>query len=216
MEKKLIQFRSFSTEEEAITFSKKLTEHGILCEVIKNVLMIDKSIIGNSSDFEFHVKIKSTDFEKANKVLDEIYSTEVNAIDKDYFLYQFTIAELKDVVAKADEWGNLNVQLALKILKDKGIEIHEVEIQKLKEHRLVELSKNENSSPLIIFAGYFFAVAGAILGFWIGASLYFSKNTLPNGEQVYNYSKFDRNHGYIIMGISILAFIFGMITIIFR
>jgi hypothetical protein len=53
--------------------------------------------------------------------------------------------------------------------------------------------------------------AGGVLGFFIGWQFVDKgKKTLPNGEQVYNHTDGDRQHGKWICYLSVIGLIVGM------
>ena len=77
--------------------------------------------------------MQAENFAKADEVLNDFYKDQLDAIDKDYYLFGLSDKELEEVVTKPDEWGRLNYQLAQKILKDRGREITPQKAELLKE-----------------------------------------------------------------------------------
>lgn len=179
----------------------------------------DVSFANNTIEPDVIIKLKPEDFTKANKALEDYYKMQLNAVDKDYYLFEFSDEELGEIIAKPDEWGNFDYQLAQKILKERGKEIKLDTVQKLKEQRIDELSTPEKASRLLIVAGYFFIFFGAVIGIIIGWHLYKSKKTLPNGQRVFVYRNDDRNQGSRILLMAAIVLFLAIILkliILFR
>jgi hypothetical protein len=89
---------------------------------------------------------------------------------------------------KPDEWGSFDYQLALKLLKEKGLPVSEEQKQSLKDERIKALEQAEGE-PASNILGYYIV---SILFFpvWIcdRVDLGIFKKTLPNGRiiPVYN------------------------------
>ena len=156
---------------------------------------------------EFTIKLRKGDFDKAENIIIEISKKQIEGIDSDYHLFQFTDEELMEVIFKSDEWSPLDLVLAQKILKERGKEIDIIQTSKLKQERLVELSKPDKSETLWIVLGYIFSLFGGILAIIIGWLLLSQKKTLPNGVRVYANSPSDRKHGNRIFLLGISCFI---------
>src|SRR5690606_28514397 len=150
-------------------------------------LAVDSSFGGGGFTNEYVVKIGKNDFEKANQVLIEQSISELDSIDKDYYLFSFTDTELRDIVAHSDEWNKFDFLLAQKLLKERGNEIDQHELETIKQQRIDELSQPEKPQHTAVIAGYILAVLGGIFGLFIGWYLSTHKKTLPNGERVHNY-----------------------------
>lgn len=117
------------------------------------------------------VKIKSEDFELVNNILKEEELKNVDAIDKDYYLFRFTDDELMDVLIKADEWNAFDVVLARKLLAERGKIISDEAILAIHKKRIEELKKPDAPQTFWIVVGYIFALVGGVLGFFIGGHL---------------------------------------------
>jgi hypothetical protein len=154
---------------------------------------------------QYAVLLRGEDFEQVEQLLANDIAKTLDDIEKDYYLFEFTDAELIDVVKKADEWNEFDVQLAKKILAEKGTRISEMDLDNMNQQRLTELKQPEPPQSLWIMLGYFFAFGGGILGVFIGWHIFTSKKTLPNGERVHEYNERDRRDGKIIFYISIIV-----------
>ena len=206
-ENQFLTYQKFSEEDEIEEFSKLLEKSKIEFEIEDNSVSFDPAFANNSLRKEFIIKLKKVDFEKVNKIQSEISNSLIDDIDKDHYLFEFTDDELIDVILKSDEWNKLDYSLAQKILKDRGKEITDEKLEELKQQRIEELAKPEESQKIWIIAGYIFSILGGFLGIFIGRHLSSHKKTLPNGDKVFGYSKSDRKHGDKI-------FILGLICLI--
>ena len=180
-----------------------LQQHGIESRLENNQKYFNPDFAFNRLDADILIKLRAGDFEKANQALDDYFRKQLNNVAPDYYLFQFSNAELKEIISKPDEWGHLDYQLAQKILKERGDEINPGMISELKEERLEELARPEKSPSAWIWSGYFFALFTGFIGAFIGSLLAFSKRTLPDGQRVYSYPPGDRLHGRIIFFIGL-------------
>jgi hypothetical protein len=212
MNKRFVEFQRFSSRVELENGIKILTENNIEYLIEDVSVNLDPVLSSNKLGIEFLLKIEQINFEKANKILDEFYSLEIDEIENDYYLFSFSDNELLEVIIKSEEWNKFDVQLAQKILRLKGKGLSNLEIEKIKTQRILELSKPEKNQSVWIFVGYISSLFGGLLGIFIGWHLLTFKKTLPNGQRVYNYSNEDRNHGNKILIIGIISIIIWVIV----
>ena len=216
MSKKFVEFQRFSSEEELENCIKILTKNNIEYLIEDVSINLDPVLSSNKLGKEFLIKIEQVNFEKTNKILDEFYSSEIDEIDNDYYLFSFSDDELLDVIIKSDEWNKFDVQLAKKILSKKGKGLSNLEIDDIKRQRILDLSKPEKKQSEWIFVGYVSSLLGGLLGIFIGWHLLTFKKTLPNGDRIFNYSNEDRKHGNQILILGIISIIvWTIIKIIF-
>jgi hypothetical protein len=214
MKEEFVIFQKYTNENEIVAFSKLLDKNKI--QYVLNDISVKFDPIMSNNEFgkEYCVKLKKSDFERANKILDENSDIDVSTIDKDYYLLHFSDYELIEVISKRDEWNVFDVQLAQKLLKERGKEIVPERLQQIKNERIEELSEPEKNQQNYIFYGYRAAIFGGIKGIFIGWDLLTSKKVLPNGETVYQFSKNDRKHGNRIFIIAVILSIFYVSLII--
>lgn len=216
MNKSFVEFQRFSSKTELEKRIKILAENNIEYIIEDVSVNLDPVLSSNKLGLEFLLKIEQVNFEKANKILDEFYSFEIDEIENDYYLFSFSDDELLEVIIKSDEWNKFDVQLAQKILRLKGKGLSNLEIDKIRAQRIIELSKPEKKQSIWIFVGYISSILGGLLGIFIGWHLLTFKKTLPNGNRIYNYSNEDRKHGNQILILGILSIIIWiLIKIIF-
>ena len=199
MKEEFVIFEKFNTESLAVDFGSLLNKNKIDFLIENISINFDPILSNNEFGKEYCVKIKKDDFEKANDILREKAKTEINEIQDDYYLLSFSNEELIEVIKKSDEWNKFDVELAHKLLKERGNEITAEQINEIKTQRIIELSKPEEGQNIYIIIGYVCALLGGLLGIFIGWHLSTYKKTLPNGNRIYAYSENDRKQGNRIL-----------------
>lgn len=157
---------------------------------------------------QYRLKIEETDFPKAEAALEAFYREQLNGIEPDYYLFDFSDQELIEVVSKPDEWGRLDYELAKKLLKEKGIVINDTLFEGLKANRYEEIAQPTRIPRYWLVLGYIGGVLGGLLGIVVALVIIFSKSTLPNGKRVPTFAPQDRNHALII---ALISFISGLL-----
>jgi hypothetical protein len=187
-----------------------LDNHEIPYEIEDNSREVPDFFLGQDTEKQIHIKISSEQFDYVNQLLEEQARLTLENIGPDYYLFQFTDKELLDVVAKPDQWSELDVQLARKLLTDRGVspsKMDEAVMIQAKKEELEE--KDENHSGWLI-AGYVSAFLGGVLGIAIGFILLTAKKTLRDGSRVYMFNENSRTHGKIMLAIGILILCTGI------
>lgn len=205
--KDFLTYQTFSNEDDAKALVALLEDHNITCVLKDTSVAFDQTFSNNDLNKVFDVKLKRSDFEIADKLQFEESASQLNNIGSDYYLFEFSNEELKEVLMKNDEWSKLDYLLAQKILRERGLEVSKEYLHALNEQRATELAKPEESEKVWIIAGYVFAALGGLLGIFIGFHLLTHKKTLRNGERVYTYSTSDRRHGSRILTTAVIFFI---------
>ena len=215
MEEEYSIFKKYPTLEQASELKEILDKEGIESVLGDNIPPVDVTFSGSTLQHEFEVRIKPSDFGKAEYLLEKQAENLIDQVDKDYYLFDFTDEELYEILLKSDEWNEFDYTLAQKILSQRGKPIDKALLNSLKNERIKQLAKPEEKQRSWIVAGYIFALLGGILGIIIGYFLWNAKKTLPNGEKVYSYSETDRKHGKYIFIISVIIFPFASIFRVF-
>ena len=219
-------FRTSSNKNIIEEISSVLEHHSIVYRVIDNEKDFDPSFISNPGRVHYQILISDMDFEIANRAVSDYYASEIK-IPEDYYLYEYSDAELKEILLKKDEWNEFDYEAAKIILRDKGENISDEELHAFNQARIDSLKDNyENPREVknYITIGYILAVTGCILSLEWGMLLFFSygialaiiklKKQLPNGERVYYFKENDRKHGKRILWLSVVFTFFWMIFII--
>lgn len=208
MQQNPIVYQTFSSKELAIELTNLLSENNIIFKTEVFNATFDSAFTNNSNK-DYVVKINPSDFEKVDALLLESMKDEINNVNDNYYLLQFSNEELFDLLRRRDEWSQFDVLLAKKILQSKNIEFSIEQENKIKAERLAELSKPKELSKSYYYSGIIFSFFGGFLGLLIGLDILTSKKTLPNGNKVHVYSLNDRKKGKEIIYI---FFIFGLIV----
>lgn len=201
-----ITYRSFQSKPDFEAFIAILEAHSITYETEDYPTNFISDKINGSFNHEYQVKLEQINFQKVDEIFKRHAEKQLDTISPDYFLFSFSIEELKEVIRKQDEWSPLDVVLAQKLLSEKGVQLSEAAIRESTQNRLEELSKPEKKQTFWIVFGYIFALLGGFLAIIIGLHLALYKKTLPNGDKVYNYSEADRKHGKRIFVIGMSTF----------
>ena len=206
-----VAFQSFYSEDEASVLSELFSEAGIENMIVKGKPIVDEVIIDQDMDNKIFVKIKSSDFNKANKILETQITNNISQIDSDYYLFSFSNEELFEIISKPDEWSKQDFLLAKKILHERGVTLSEKDVSDITWKRIVEIGKPEKGSPLWIAIGYILSLGG-VLGFFFGLAYLNAKKILPDGSRVYVYDESTRNHGRNILIISCIFIIIDILA----
>ena len=215
MSEEFLAFHSFSDEDTAKDFAEDLEKAGIDFKIESVRTVLDSALMGDAASPVFTIKLRPADFEKAHAALGDYYKKLTRDVDKDYYLFGFTNEELFEIIAKPDEWGYFDNQLAQKILSDRGQKIDTATMTRLKENRMTELAKPEKDDWGIITLGYVFLVLGVVFLFvqagfaytpygfvialFIGTLLAYNKKVLPDGSKVFSFSANGRKQGKVII-----------------
>jgi len=207
-----LTFRKVQTQEEAYALQELLIQHNIPSKLEESSALLGAAILGQQFDPPFHVKIPADNFTKATAVVHAAVNINVNEVEPDYYLLSFSTDELKDVLAKKDEWGSYDHALALQLLKERGIMFTDRELEAMQQQRMQELARPAEGKAIWPWIAYLSVILTGVLGLIVtGALVRTAKKTLPDGSRVYVYREDVRRHGRNFLIISALAI---LITII--
>lgn len=186
----------------------------IPAELGESTAPVDITFSNQKIDQIFEVRIAGSNFEKADELLKGLAEEFFSQIDPDYYLFDFSDEELREILTKPDEWGDLDQHLAVKLLKDRGQGVTQEQINGWRKERLEKLAKPDKDQKSWIFFGYIFAIAGGLIGLLIGYSMLKAKKVLPNGAEVHRYSEKDRKQAKTIFNVGLLVFIGTLLMIV--
>lgn len=210
MTEQYLTFQKFNDPDLANELTEILDQNDISF-LVDDTGSFDPTFSNSDAGKEFRVKLKKEDFEKANTLLLQFTMKQLENVEKDYYLFEFTDEQLIEIVTRPDEWGQLDYLLAQRILKDHGKEINPELADTLRKQRIQDLAKPEESQKSWIYAGYAIALVGGFLSIIIGWHLLTHRKNLPNGDRVYGYSASDRKHGNRIFILGIICFVIAII-----
>lgn len=229
LKEEFVTYKKFKDANIANDIGELLRKEAVYFEVESGTGFFDPTFMNNPMNNEIKIKLSPHSFIKANTVLENYYKGLLDKVQEDHYLFSFTNMELYELIQKPDEWGDLDFQLAQKILTERGEEVSKVELKDLKAKRIVDLSKPANSQTWLIFIGYCFTIIGGIALFaglkfqyiWfplasiLGAIISLAKKTLPTGNVIYTFNINDRKHGSIILILGIFLCISVLLLLIF-
>ena len=190
----LVLFRAFNDLDSLNEFSELLEHHQIPFKVDDSKQRFDVTFSNNDTTRFYQIKIRVQDQERVQAIADQLDLELIKSMPTDYYLFDFTEEELKDVIKKNFEWSNFDVKLATKLLADKGIVVTQEEIQLKKQEHLDLLDEPEKENKLVIICGYILCFLGGILGVVIAIALLNAKKTNSAGIRVPTYSANTRKH----------------------
>lgn len=216
MQLQLQTFKKFNDLALAQNLVAILDENGIEYLLEESPVIFNPSFATRTeASAEYSVKINSEDFTTATRVLNEYESSFTDDVEPDHYLFDFTTAELMEIMAKPDEWSAFDYALAKKILNEKGVIIDGAVERKLNIERLDELKRPEEIQTAWLVAAYLSSLAGGVLGYCIGWYLWTDKKALPNGDKIYTYTEKDRKHGRRICLLSVICLLAILYYVLF-
>lgn len=210
MIKGLSTYRKFIYEDDALELLEILKQNHITYELVNNSSQLDSNFGGDINTKQFELKIHKEDFEQAEKLEEKLVQNEIENVDENYHLFDYSDEELIEIVMKKEEWSKFDYLLAQKILKERGKEVNPELINVINKQRIKDLATQETSPTWLIIIGYVSAILGGLLGIFIGAYLMYYKKALPNGDRMYGFNRNDRSHGQNILILSAIAFFVWM------
>jgi hypothetical protein len=210
MIKGLSTYRKYIYEDDALELMKILELNHITYELANNSSQLDSNFGGDINTKQFELKIHWEDFNLVEKLEEELVKNEVENVEEDYHLFDYSDEELIEIVMKKEEWNKFDYLLAQKILKERGKEVNPELINVINKQRVKDLATQETSPTWLIIIGYVSAILGGLLGIFIGAYLMYYKKALPNGDRIYGFNRNDRSHGQNILILSAIAFFVWM------
>ena len=202
MPEQFLVYQKFTHQSEAEEVLQLLRAQDIPYQLEGTKLPFDPTFAFTSYEPELELKIQKTDFEKADTALNMHYEEMTGKVPSDYYLYNFSDEELQDVIHKKDEWGRFDYVFAKKLLADRGSVVTVPVEQAIALERLAELKRPLRLGIYWIVIGYVLAVVGSLIGFFMALTIIVFRKTLPNGDLIYRYDKYSRNHATAIMIIS--------------
>jgi hypothetical protein len=208
----LITYKKFKTQEEANELIDLLKSNNIDYFVENISPSVDITFTGGTElDDKIAIKLKSTDFEKVDSLLNTIATENIGLVDKDHYLFDFSNDELYEILENFNEWSKTDFVLAQKILNDRGENISDEKVQELKIKKIDELRQPEKGHKGWLIFGFISAILGGLLAIFIGYHHFRFKKSIPTGEKVYAYDTKTRKTGLRIFFVGVIALIFWII-----
>lgn len=201
-------FQLYASAAEAAPLLQALAAQGIAVETSLDAgqLAFNPSLANQQQFTQFSVKLQPADFEAAREVQEQVNEQQLRELPSEHYLYQFSNAELFDILARPDEWSSFDVTLARVLLTQRGQPVTPDTLRTLRQRRAAELARPEAAHPGWLWAGYLLALLGGLLGLLMGAHLYWHRRSLPDGRRAYAYSSRVRMHGLRMLLLAVIVF----------
>lgn len=206
MDEEYLRFKLFPDKQAAEDFAEVLLQNNIDHKIEEDALVFDPSYANNPLAKDYVIGVKQRDFKAASLAYDEYFAKQLTGIPGDYYLYTFTNDELQEILAKPDEWGGFDYQLAQELLRQRGIEITKEETEYLKAERYKHIAQPEDEPAKNVVGYYIISILFFPVGIIIGWVWGYSKKQLPDGYKVYAYNERVRSHGQTIFLIAMILF----------
>ncbi|MFD0766368.1 hypothetical protein ACFQZI_16015 [Mucilaginibacter lutimaris] len=120
-----ITYKKFNDIALAQELADVLNRHEIPYEINEESTLFNPTFYADETAKDYAVKINANDFIKVNEILKVEESKSIDTAEVDHYLYDFTNEELLDLISKPDEWSQYDNLLAVKILKERGVNVTE-------------------------------------------------------------------------------------------
>jgi len=121
MNEEYLRFKLFTDKTTAEDFAEVLKQNAIDYKIEEDSLVFDASFANHPLARDYVIAIKQSDFKNASNAYDEYFAKQLNDVPADYYLLQFSDDELLDILARPDEWGAFDYQLATELLKKRAL-----------------------------------------------------------------------------------------------
>lgn len=212
MSEEFVTWQRFNNVEDMLPMAEFLQANGIVCQLNDLSANFDVSYANNEFQKDLRIKLRQEDFEKADRLMQDKFSEDLDKLPADYYLFSFTNKELVDIVSKKDEWGIIDFLLAKKLLKERGVQVTDEQLKGLEKDRISELSLPQSASTGYLLAAYFGVITFGLMSGVMGSML-LSKKALPDGTKVHIYDKSSRDHGVTLCWVSVLISLTALIKI---
>jgi len=208
----LVTYKKYKTAEEAVPLVDLLKSNDVSYQIENIAPSVDITFTGGMElENKIAIKLKPIDFEKVETLLNKLALENIDLVDNDHYLFNFSDNELFEILENYNEWSETDFILAKKILNDRGKDITDEKVQELKNQKISELRKPEKGHKGWNIFGFVSAICGGLLGIFIGYHLYKFKKSIPTGEKVYAYDTKTRRIGFRIFLIGIVSLPFWIV-----
>ncbi|MCT4637367.1 MAG: hypothetical protein N4A72_06630 [Bacteroidales bacterium] len=203
----LVTYQKYRTVEEAAEMVHLLKDNDIDYYIENIAPSIDITFSGGTElEHKIAIKLYQNDFDRVDKLMCNIAANNIDLVEEDHYLFEFTDNELFDMFKRYDEWNKTDLVLARKILKEHGKDITDQQVEELKKNRIKELKVPDKGSAFWLTVGFILAFLGGFFGMLIGYYHFWLKKILPNGDKVLVYNKRTQTSGMIMFCIGTISF----------
>ena len=203
------KYKSFESVEIAQLLTELLDESNTYYELHNSE--------GKIEDFDssqpqgiIEVWIAEDQFDYIDDLIEEKVNSELDTVADDYFIFEFSNDELRNVLINAHEWSPIDLALANKLLKERGEPFEKEELHKIREEKIAESALSRDISKGRKVTGLIVALLFPLIGI-ITALIYLlaTKEDL-SGKKVPKYGEPTKKHGKIVITIAL----FGTVLLI--
>ncbi len=205
-----LTYTKVHTNEEAQELVKLFTAANIECIIEAERDPLDKVYAGDSLDPFIAVKIPHDYFEKANKVMQQQAQSQLDDINPDYYLFNFTNDELLDVLKDPNEWNYLDQALAKKLLAERKVDIPVNTVDLISAPAFTPYRLG--TATLIV--EYVASILFAFAGIFIGVFTLVAYKALKDGSKVKMYDHETRTNATIMLCIGVVRTFYYYIYLI--
>ena len=205
MDNELVLFHTFVDYDSLQEFSDFLTNAGIENKMQNNNHAYVSVVGYNQVDIPYGINVRQQDFPKADKLLEDYYTAQIQNVDRSYYLFEEPNSSLLSIIKNPYDNGKLDLVLARHILNERGVDGKETDIEQSKTSQLASEKQLVPVSKFRIVVGYILAVCFPFMGAIVGISIYYNRKLLGNGERFYLHTTKERRHGKNMIIISIIA-----------
>ncbi|PHI20633.1 hypothetical protein CEQ90_06135 [Lewinellaceae bacterium SD302] len=199
-------YRNFYDEAAALDFADFLTENGIPSAIERPEALVDSNFVGSTLLPLAIIKIRSQDFEKANRLLIQSVNDLSDEDVENSHLNHYDTESLRGIFSSTDDWNIEETYLAKRILAQRGITISKEKLEASLQQRVSEIQAGKSANRLWIFVYMLFATVGQFLSIIlpiaaIGMGYYYAygKETDLNGNKHFSYDASSRLLGRILL-----------------
>ncbi|WP_435522273.1 hypothetical protein [Chryseobacterium indoltheticum] len=107
MSTELSTYRKFIYKDDALELIKIHEENHITYELANNSSQLDSSFGGDINTKQFELKILKEDFEQVEKLEEELVKADVENVEENYHLFDYSDEELVEIIMKKKSGINL-------------------------------------------------------------------------------------------------------------
>ncbi|ASS49069.1 MAG: hypothetical protein A3D31_04940 [Candidatus Fluviicola riflensis] len=167
----------------------------------------DATFANDESRRYYRINVAPVDLQNALELCGRMDEKIMKELPDDYYLFQFSDKELREILVRSFEWNSLDVMLAKKLLTERGVPFSEEKIAEERQEITDELDAPEKENTLIVVCGYIFCVFGGLLGLMLALLILNSKKTTHDGHRVPRYNAATRGHARNMLLIFIVVII---------
>lgn len=209
-----LHFARFETKVLLSNMVDLLKHHEIPFQVHEQKTAIDEVYVQNPMAIFYSISIQAGDFEKVNALLKKSAEEQQIYKDADYYLRTLNDRELLEILEKPDDWNVVDVVGARFLLKERGFAYSDEDVELMRLHRLIELSRPQVASKRELIIAWILSFLIPPVGIFQGIYYFNEKTILPNGRKVNTFDAATRRQGLRFLQIGIVLTLIMLVLLI--